>query len=96
MLDSGVINHGERVFTINRTFHNVRDNANMQLHSLLLDIERVYLEKGFLPPVLYFQIDGGSENIAKHVYGMIELLVAKGLFKKIVVTRLPVVSDSIY
>lgn len=89
------MNHG-RVFTIFRTFHNVKNNANMQLHCLLLDLEREYLKNGFLPRVLYFQVDGGSENTARHVFAMAELLVAKRLFEKIVITRLPVVISDHY
>jgi hypothetical protein len=36
------------------------------------------------------QIDGGSENTAKTMLGICELLVAKGLTKKIILSRLPV------
>ena len=35
------------------------------------------------------QIDGGSENTAKNMLGICELLVAKGLTKKIILIRLP-------
>jgi hypothetical protein len=43
-----------------------------------------------LPPTLFYQIDGGSENIAKSVLAMCELLVARRTFKKVVLARLPV------
>lgn len=93
----GVLNHG-RNFTVYRTFHNVINNANMQIHSLLMSLERVYeqrkkADKAF-PATIYYQIDGGSENTAKAVYAMCELLVAKGLTKTIVISRLPVVRVS--
>ena len=41
-----------------------------------------------LPDTIYYQIDGGSENTAKCVIAMCELLVARRLTKKIVLTRL--------
>ena len=42
------------------------------------------------PDVVYYQVDGGSENATKAVLGIAELIVARGLCKRIVVTRLPV------
>lgn len=96
---TGVISHG-RNFTIYRTFHNVINNANMQIHCFLLSLERVYIQKTNLgqpfPSTVYYQIDGGSENTARCVYAMCELLVAKRLCKRIVVTRLPVVRRTDY
>lgn len=49
------------------------------------------MEKGSLPATIFYQIDGGSENTAKIVLGMCELVVARRLCMKIVITRLPVV-----
>lgn len=45
---------------------------------------------GQLPPNLFYQIDGGSENIAKSVLYMCEFLIAKRVFRKIVLSRLMV------
>lgn len=43
---------------------------------------------GRLPDTVYVQIDGGSENTAKAVLFMCELLVVKRLIKHLVVSRL--------
>ena len=43
-----------------------------------------------LPETLFYQIDGGSENVSEAVIGMREFLVARRVFKKIVLCRLPV------
>ena len=42
------------------------------------------------PDKLYYQVDGGSENTAKVMFGIAELIVAKGLVKDFYITRLPV------
>ena len=53
-------------------------------------MERTYsIGNSTLPGTLYYQINGGFENTANIVILMKELLVAKGLTKKIVITRLP-------
>ena len=69
-----------------RTFHNVKLNANHQIYTLLYQLERLYTRNGDkLPPVVYVQIDGGSENVNKTVLAMLSLLVAKrvGEFKRL-------------
>ena len=76
-----------------RTFHNVKLNANHQIYTLLYQLERLYDKNGgILPPTVYVQIDGGSENVNKTVLSMLSLLVAKrvGGIRQIVLTRLPV------
>ena len=45
---------------------------------------------GTLPDTVYYQIDGGSENSAKVMFGLAELFIAKRLLKQLVLTRLPV------
>lgn len=45
---------------------------------------------GRLPDTVYYQVDGGSENTAKSVLMMCELIVARRLCKRIVLTRLMV------
>lgn len=45
---------------------------------------------GRLPDVIYYQIDGGSENVAKVAFVVSELLVASKLTKKVIVSRLMV------
>lgn len=42
-----------------------------------------------LPDTVYFQIDGGSENTAKAAIAICELLVARRVVKKLVLSRLP-------
>jgi hypothetical protein len=93
----GVYAHG-RSIGIFRTFHNVKRTTNAQLHSLLLHLESLTRKVEAdgststipLPDTMYYQVDGGPENANKIVYAMMELLVAKKLFRKIVLTRLPV------
>ena len=84
----GVILHG-RFMQMYRTYHNVPNGGNLAIHTLLLSLEEVYdKEKGKLPDTLYLQFDGGPENIAQSVYAICELLVARGLTKHIVLSRL--------
>ena len=61
----GVYAHGQ-LMRVYRTFHNVTNNSNMQIHFLLLTIECLILKNsGRLPEKLFYQIDGGSENTAR-------------------------------
>ena len=80
----GCLNHG-RNFTVYRTFHNVMHDSNLQLHCFLSNLESVYKKEGNkLPDTVFYQIDGGSENIDKRVFAACELLVAKWLTCKVV------------
>ena len=83
----GVLNHG-RGFTIYRTFHNIRTGANLAIHTFLCTLEDTLKEEGCLPDTIFLQIDGGSENTAKCVLGVCELLVARRVTKKLVLSRL--------
>jgi hypothetical protein len=85
----GVLNHG-RGLTIYRTFHNVNNCANVAMYCFLHELEKYRQKEGKLPDTLYHQIDGGSENTAKAWFGLCELLVARRLCKRFVLTRLPV------
>jgi len=85
----GVLRHG-RGLTLYRTFHNVAKGANLQLHTFLLSLEQTMEEESKLPDTIFYQFDGGSENTAKAVLLMCELLIARGLTKKVVLTRLMV------
>jgi hypothetical protein len=85
----GVIVHGIKTIFY-RTFHNIQNNANLQIHTILLTLENILHEKGKLPDTFFYQIDGGSENTAKAVIFLCELLVAKRVVKKVVLTRLMV------
>jgi hypothetical protein len=86
----GVLNHGRNI-KMYRTYHNVRNNANLSIHCFLKALEVIQNDPNDrIPDVVYYQVDGGSENVASHVYAMMALLVARGLTKKVVITRLPV------
>lgn len=86
----GVILHGWRPTIFYRTFHNISNCANLQIHTLLLTLSRLLQLEGRLPDTLFYQVDGGSENVARVVIFLCELLVAKRVVKKVVLTRLPV------
>jgi hypothetical protein len=85
----GVLLHG-RGQTLYRTFHNLGASANVQIHTFLMTLEETYVREGGLPPTIYYQIDGGSENTSKDVILLCELIIMRGLTKKIVLTRLMV------
>ena len=82
----GILMHG-RQLRIYRSFSNVVVNANYCVHTWLLSLEEQYKD-GKLPPVLYHQIDGGSENANILYLAICFMLVAKGLCLKVVLTRL--------
>ena len=73
-----------------RTFENVSGDSNLASHCLLMQLAARKRRSGRLPPVLFVQIDGGSENTNQWMIAMLELLVAKKVFKKIYLNRLPV------
>lgn len=83
----GVLMHGRKL-NMYRTFHNVANGANLMIHTLLSSLEEVYKLKKKLPKVIFMQIDGGSENTAKAIFGLCELLIIKKLTKRIVLSRL--------
>lgn len=85
----GVIVHGRKTIFY-RTFHNLSNGANLQIHTMLLTLENIVRTDGCLPDTLFYQIDGGSENTAKAVHFLCELLVAKRIVKKVVLSRLMV------
>ena len=86
----GVLCHG-KMMRVYRTYHNVRNDTNMAIHTFLLAIEELKeLNGGKLPETIFYQIDGGSENTAKVMFGLAELFVVKRLCKLFVLTRLPV------
>lgn len=91
----GIYAHGRTAYFY-RHFHNINNTANVQIHTLLLTLENLLKDvkekdnMNQLPPTLFFQVDGGSENVAKVVFFVCELLVATGVLKKIVLSRLMV------
>lgn len=85
----GVIAHG-RHNIVYRTFHTINKGANLQIHCLLLTLEKIFQAEGHLPDTIYYQVDGGSENTAKTVIALCELIIARRLCKKLVLSRLMV------
>lgn len=85
----GVMCHG-RFVNMYRTFNNTFTAANMQIHTLLLSLEDAARHKDGLPDTIFIQIDGGAENVSKSMIGMCELLVARKIVKRIVLSRLMV------
>ena len=83
----GAYEHG-RCFTMFRSFCNVRHDSNLAIHCLLLTLERELDEKGKLPPTLFIQIDGGSENVNKWTMAICELIIARRLTSRIYLNRL--------
>ncbi len=84
----GVIEHGQE-FVAYITYDNVKPDSNLAIHTMLLQWERRYLRKGILPDTLYHQVDGGAENANQDTLIICELMIIRGLTKKIILTRLP-------
>ena len=85
----GSIIHGKG-FTVYRTFHNVKPGSNLAIYVWLAQLEALMKDNGDkLPDTVCVQIDGGAENANVALLGIAELLVAKKLCKKVVITRLP-------
>jgi hypothetical protein len=85
----GILEHGQG-FTMYRTFNNLANDANLNIHCLLMHLESRIKRFGCLPPTIYIQVDGGSENANKYMLAICELLVSRRLTKEIFFTRLPV------
>ena len=73
-----------------RSFANTLSDTNLALHCFLLQLEQHIYDHDSLPDVIYFQIDGGSENANSTTLAMCELMIARRLTKRIYITRLPV------
>ena len=85
----GVLLHRKSI-KVYRTFHNIKNSANFQIYSFLSTIEGFIQENDCnLPDTIYYKVDGGSENTAKVMYGIAELLV-KGVVVNLFIARLPV------
>lgn len=87
----GILSHGQRM-VIYRTFHNVRNGANLSMHVFLCELRKSSLKIGTCVETIYHQIDGGSENACSAWIGLCELIIARRVLgiKKIVLSRLPV------
>jgi hypothetical protein len=93
----GVIAHGE-FLKLYRTFAGIGAGANLSIYTFLASLEarlaherrvRGY-ENARLPHTIYYQVDGGSENANSDLLAICELIVARGLAQRVILTRLPV------
>jgi len=86
----GVLCHNRRFFGF-RFYHNVIGGANASIHCFLLALEAEYqATNGKLPSTIFYQVDGGPENANCAVLAIAELLVARRVTRKVVITRLMV------
>jgi hypothetical protein len=86
----GLLVHGKRL-VIYRHFDNIRKGFNVAAHAWLSELDKeVRGSNKKLPDILYHQIDGGAENATAYTIALAELIIHRGLTKKIVLTRLPV------
>ena len=85
----GMLAHG-REFVAYVVNYCVATGANLAVHCFLCMLEREYNNnEKKLPETIYHQVDGGPENANNLILGICELLVAKRLVRKVVLTRLP-------
>lgn len=84
----GVYEHGFGL-SLYRTFNTVSKSADLTMQCILLQIEAYYKRHLVYPEEIYLQVDGGCENANQYLLGLLELLVAKRLCKRIYYTRLP-------
>jgi hypothetical protein len=58
----GVLIHGKGMY-IFRTFHTIKNGSNLQIHTMLMTLEKLRdKELGQLPNTFYYQIAGGCKN----------------------------------
>ena len=82
----GAIMHGKG-FTVYRTYHNVKPGSNLAIYVWLSQLEALMQGNGGkLPDTVYLQIDGGAENANFSLLAIAELLVAKKLTRKVIIT----------
>jgi hypothetical protein len=89
----GILMHGSGV-NVYRTFANVGGGANLAIHTWLLSLEEEMERRKAAgvpwPRTYYHQIDGGPENANDAMLAICVLLIHRGVFDKIILTRLPV------
>ena len=87
----GMLEHGSpRLLTLFRTFNNVKNGANLNIFCFLHRLEAWFERRGRFPEKIYWQVDGGCENANKFCIALCELLVANGMARQVIFTRLPV------
>lgn len=72
------------------TYGSVKSGADLVITCILTQLEKRIQKFGRLPPTVYIQIDGASENCNQYVLAICELLVASKLTEHVFLSRLPV------
>ena len=94
----GVIDHGRDKFSMTVTFPNSgAGKTNTAIYTIMRALEKNLADqppdehgKKRLPPTIFVQIDGGSENANLIILAVFEILIHRGLINKAVLTRLMV------
>jgi hypothetical protein len=88
--------HGQ-FMKLYRTFAGIGAGANLSIYTFLASLDarlsaeiESKKERARLPHTIFYQIDGGSENANSDLLAICELIVARGLAHKVILTRLPV------
>ena len=69
----------------------MKGGANLCIETFSYQLEAWSIaHEGKFPEKIFWQIDGGSENANRYVLGFCELLIANGIIREILLTRLPV------
>jgi hypothetical protein len=86
----GALAHGFGAFFTTCPDHEAQGN-NVTIHMIWDVINSVYKKKGYLPKVLLLQLDNTTkQNKGQYLFGFLGLLVAMGIFKKVLLAFLPV------
>ena len=85
---TAVKEHGHGV-TFYRSLDHVSKGKSSTAFIILLKLEEWFQRNGYFPEEMCIQLDGGSENANAVVLGLLEVLVAKRICRKITFTRLP-------
>ena len=85
---------GKKVFCC-RSYPNLLGDANRAIECAFRALKYISNDtsnnkKEGLPPMLYFDCDGGSENACKATIGFFGMLVQKDIVQRVVISRLPV------
>jgi hypothetical protein len=86
----GALAHGHGAFFTTCPDHEAQGN-NVTIHMIWDVINKVHKKKGYLPKVLLLQLDNTTkQNKGKYLFGFLGLLVAMGVFTKVLLGFLPV------
>jgi hypothetical protein len=86
----GAISHGRQVFAFIAT-DAIKQGNNVTIEVIHRVLLKTIKDEGRLPPVLYLQLDNTTkQNKAKYLMAYLHSLVDAGVFKKIIVSFLPV------